>query len=410
MSRSDILLIANNFPPVRGGSGSVYASLARCAGGRISILAPKVSYADGLPLIGWREHDRSAPFRIVRLRLLRTIIGNHQGPTAKLRLAVADVSIRARVACHILAAVARSRPRAICIGELSASGWLIVMLANLWGLVPGLPRLRRVVYVHGEEITTADSYDPDFRRRRRTLLAADRVIVVSRFTQGLLLDLLGGREQDRVVLVENGVDTTRFSRAARDANLVERYGLAGNFVFVTVCRLLQKKGVDQTLRAFVSLLATHPGTRYLIVGTGPHEPALRSLASELGIDASVTFAGNVTDYELVAHYRLGDVFVMPNRALTNGDTEGFGLVFLEANACGLPVIAGRDGGSVDAVRDLDNGLVVDGRSVAEIAAAMHRLRSDPALRDQLSMNGLAAAREADWTRRTEAFIRVCLDG
>jgi len=112
---------------------------------------------------------------------------------------------------------------------------------------------------------------------------------------------------------------------------------------------------------------------------------------------------------LVEHYRLGDVFVMPNRALPNGDTEGFGLVFLEANGCGLPVIAGRDGGSADAVKDGENGLVVDGNSVPAIEAAMRSLLTDPALSARLSRQGLAAAQAADWSSRAKAFLSVCLD-
>jgi phosphatidylinositol alpha-1,6-mannosyltransferase len=106
-------------------------------------------------------------------------------------------------------------------------------------------------------------------------------------------------------------------------------------------------------------------------------------------------------------YRLGDVFVMPNRALANGDTEGFGLVFLEANACGLPVLAGRDGGSPDAVQHGQNGLVVDGQSVDQITAAMRRLRHEPELRAQLRQRGLEMAQQADWTRRTETFLAYC---
>lgn len=399
---ADILLIANNFPPVRGGSGAVYASLARCAAARIMVLAPRIGYADGLPLIGWREYDRMAPFRVVRLPLLRTTLGERHGTVAHALFRLHDVLIRFRVAWTVLLLLLHERARAVCIGELLASGWIL----DLLGHVPGL---RKLVYVHGEEITTDDAYDPGFARRRRALLAADRIIVVSHFTRRAVLDLLGEAETGRIVLIENGVDTTRFRPAPRNPELIERHGLSGRFVFITVCRLLEKKGVDQALRAFALLLPEHPDTRYLIVGSGPYEPFLRTLVAELGLADAVVFAGDVAEQELVEHYRLGDVFVMPNRALPNGDTEGFGLVFLEANGCGLPVIAGRDGGSTDAVRDGENGLVVDGNSVAGIHAAMQRLREDEGLRARLGRLGLAAAREADWTSRAATFLHVCVD-
>ena len=112
----------------------------------------------------------------------------------------------------------------------------------------------------------------------------------------------------------------------------------------------------------------------------------------------------------MAHYQLGDVFVMPNRRMPDGDTEGFGLVFLEANACGLPAIAGRDGGSTEAVEDGVNGLVVDGHSVDAVAAARLALREDAALYATLRRQGLAVAAASDWEVRTGAFLGVCGHG
>jgi phosphatidylinositol alpha-1,6-mannosyltransferase len=406
-----VLLIANNFPPVRGGSASVYENIARCAGGDVIVLAPSVSYADGLPVIGWREHDRQAPYRIVRLPLLRTTIGagTASGLAATLpgrlafRLAFLlwDVLIRLRLAWTLLRLVVGERVRTVCVGELLASGWLLHMLR----LVPGV---RTVAYVHGEEITTRDGRDVGNRRGRRALLCSDAVVVVSRFTQRAVDALLGSDARGRTALIENGVDTRRFRLGDRPRDLAALYGLdGGGFVFVSVCRLVEKKGVDMAIRAFAQVHRAHPGSRYLVVGTGPHEAALHALAAAEGVADAVVFAGQVSDDELVEHYRLGDAFVMPNRAMPDGDTEGFGLVFLEANGCGLPVIAGRDGGSPDAVRHGVNGLVVDGRSVDEIAAAMLALLGDGALREALRQRALETASKAGWEERTRAFLRTC---
>jgi phosphatidylinositol alpha-1,6-mannosyltransferase len=294
----------------------------------------------------------------------------------------------------------REKPCAVCLGELLASRWMIRLLSY----VPGV---RVLVYVHGEEITTGDVYDPDTTRRRRALAAADRIVVVSRFTQKAVAALVGQAGAARIVLIENGVDTTRFTPAAKSTDLVSCYGLDGKFVFVAVCRLVEKKGVDHALRAFAQLLPDHPECRFVIVGTGPYEDTLVALAAELQIADAVTFAGDVAEHELADYYNLGDVFVMPNRALANGDTEGFGLVFLEANACGLPVVAGRDGGTGDAVRDGENGLVVDGHSVAAIHAAMRRLREDDGLRALLTRQGLLAAEAANWQIRARQFLQAC---
>ena len=392
-----VLLVAINFPPVRGGSAVVYDCLARGAAGRISVLAPRVSYLDGLPLIGWREHDRHVPYPVRRLRLLRTVLRDGRLPGVLRRTAarLGDLRMRAHVAWTVLRLVRRDGHGAVCVGELIAGSWLV-------GVLRRVPGLRVLAYVHGEEITTADPYDGGRRRCRRALHLAHGIVVVSRFTQTAVLSLLGPEAAGKIRLIENGVDTARFSPGPRRPDLVARFGLQGCFVFVTVCRLLEKKGVDHALRAFAGL--SDPDCRFLVVGAGPYEAALRALAIDLGIAETVVFAGLVAAEDLADCYRLGDVFVMPNRELPNGDTEGFGLVFLEANGCGVPVIAGRDGGSTDAVRDEVNGLVVDGHSVAAIGAAMLRLRHDAALRARLREAGLLLAAEAGWAAKAQDFL------
>ncbi|MGH7072335.1 MAG: glycosyltransferase family 4 protein, partial [Acetobacteraceae bacterium] len=262
-------------------------------------------------------------------------------------------------------------------------------------------------YVHGEEITTQDAYDQDNSRRRRALGGTSRIVVVSRFTLEAVRRLLGEAADRKISLIANGVDIARFTPRDKRRDLLKLYRLEESFVFVSVCRLLEKKGIDNSIRALARVSRRHPECRYLIVGSGPYRPALEAIARVAEVADRVRFAGQVSEEDLVDCYCLGDVFVMPNRGLPNGDTEGFGLVFLEANACGLPVIAGRDGGSTDAVRHGVNGLVVDGRSVDEIAAAMLALREDAALRERLHRGALEAAATAGWSARAEAFLAVC---
>ena len=395
-----ILLITNNLPPVRGGSGIVYDNLARHAGGRIVVLAPRVSYQDGLVLIGWREHDRLAPYRVIRLDLLRTVLLEPAPRLLRpLRFRLRDAAIRVRVLATLLRSLLFGDVRAVCIGELVASAWVL-------GVLRLLPWVTRAVYVHGEEITTRDDYDTRRERRRRALLAAHHIVVVSRFTANTVAELLGEAGRGRIRLIENGVDISRFHPRPRPPDLVALYGHDRKFVFVSVCRLLEKKGVDQAIRAFARVVAEYPDSRFLIVGDGPYRATLEGIAAGCGVADKVAFAGAVADDELVEHYALGDVFVMPNRRLPNGDTEGFGLVFLEANACGLPVIAGSDGGSIDAVRDGINGLLVDGHSVDAIAEAMLALRRDPLLYDRLRAGGLDAAAAADWRHKARAFVAL----
>jgi phosphatidylinositol alpha-1,6-mannosyltransferase len=395
-STRGVLLIANNLPPVRGGSGIVYDNLARYALGRIIVIAPKLSYEDGLPLIGWREHDRLAPYTVIRLNLLRTII-RETAPRWLDRLH--DAAIRARLMLRLMHVLISYRITAVCIGELVASAWVLRVLRFF-------PTITRAVYVHGEEITTQDGYDDDRNRRHAALLAAHHVIVVSGFTATAVFDLLGNSGDGRVRLIENGVDVDRFRPLPPSPDLVARYGLEGQFVFLSVCRLLEKKGIDLAIQAFAHVVARYPASRFLVVGDGPYMDTLETLAATPEVAGKVIFAGVVAEDELVDHYALGHVFVMPNRRLANGDTEGFGLVFLEANACGLPVIAGIDGGSVDAVRDGENGLLVDGQSIDAIAAAMIALCTDGTLRERLRAGGLEAAIAADWRLKANDFLNV----
>jgi phosphatidylinositol alpha-1,6-mannosyltransferase len=397
-----ILLLSNNFPPTLGGSAVVYANLARHLEDRVIVLAPRRSYNDGLALIGWREHDRVAKYRVVRRDLLRTQLRPIvPGFWRRQAYRIEDLFIRLRLSLTILGLVVTSRVRTICIGELLASSWVIT-------LVQFIPGLRSVVYVHGEEITTEDGYDIGHRRARAALVAADGVVVVSRFTQMAVRALLGSAAAHKTIqLIENGVDTERFVPMGRRPDLVAFYGLEGRPVFVSVCRLLEKKGIDHAIRAFAQILPLHPESRYLIVGSGPYEPILRALVAELNVATQVIFVGQVTDEDLVAHYCLGDVFVMPNRELPDGDTEGFGLVFLEANSCGLPVIAGCDGGSRDAVQDGVNGVVVNGASVPAIADAMRDLLENPGLYARLQLGAAEVSRKADWQEKALAFTTTC---
>jgi phosphatidylinositol alpha-1,6-mannosyltransferase len=402
MRAGSIVLVTNNFPPVLGGSASVYANLARCANGRIIVLAPHTDYRDGLPIIGWREHDRGAGYPIIRLPLLRTEMGDHVRSGVDRFAAIAlDAAIRLRVVGALLKTIVFQKVRTVCVGELLTGGWIVSVMR----LVPGV---KVVTYVHGEEITTSDSYDVGHRRARRALQHSDRIVTVSNFTYRAVQALIGSVSGNRLCLIHNGVDTDKFRPKEKSADLLQLYGLQDCFVFVSISRLIEKKGTDNAIRAFAQVVAKYANCRLLVVGAGPYRDRLEEIVAELGLRGLVIFTGAVAQAELVEHYQLGDVFVMPNRRLPDGDTEGFGVVFLEANGCGLPAIAGRDGGSIEAVQNGVNGLVVDGNDVDQIAHAMMLLREDQASYSAMRSRCLTIAAESDWRFKTEQFLEVCL--
>ena len=178
-------------------------------------------------------------------------------------------------------------------------------------------------------------------------------------------------------------------------------------MLLTVGRLYARKGMDRVIESLPELLGMFPDLVYVIVGEGPYRANLAGLAEALGVADSVIFAGELRDDEVTDHYALADVFIMANRTMPDGDTEGFGLVFLEANACGIPVIAGSAGGSPDAVRDGVNGLVIDGDDAGAIARAVAAVLADALLAARLIRHGLETARQASWDNRVAAFLRYC---
>jgi phosphatidylinositol alpha-1,6-mannosyltransferase len=187
------------------------------------------------------------------------------------------------------------------------------------------------------------------------LRSSEMITSVSRFTRDKLLVWLD-RPAERVRLLPNTIDLERFEPAPRPAALEQRYNVAGKKVLVTISRLAAidaYKGQDRIIRLIAELNDRCGPLHYIVAGDGDDRPRLEQLVTELGVEGLVTFAGFVSDEEIENLYRLADLFVMPSTG------EGFGIVYLEAMACGCPVVAGNKDGSVDALADGELGRLVD---------------------------------------------------
>jgi phosphatidylinositol alpha-1,6-mannosyltransferase len=233
---------------------------------------------------------------------------------------------------------------------------------------------------------------------QRALGEADRVVTISRYTEENLVQL--GVDQSRIAMIYPGVDLEAFYPDPAAGRAVRaRHRLSDRQpVLLTVARLIPRKGNDRVIEALPAMLERVPDLVYLIVGTGPGENWLRAYAQEKGVADRVIFAGRVSDEELSAYYNAANVFIMPNRK-EGADVEGFGIVFLEANACGKPVIGGRSGGAVDAVAHGESGYLVDPCSPPDIAEAAIRLLTDPGLAERMGERGRERAqREFSWER------------
>jgi phosphatidylinositol alpha-1,6-mannosyltransferase len=174
-----------------------------------------------------------------------------------------------------------------------------------------------------------------------------------------------------------------------------------------VGRLVARKGADRLIEAMPQIVRVCPDVHLLIAGDGPMRSKLEGLIQSLNLQRSVTLLGAVSDRDLDDLYALAEVFALPNREMPDGDTEGFGLVFLEANACGKPVVAGLAGGAPDAVTDQINGLTVDGNSVDAVAHAVNALFTDKDLYARLSQGALMVARRSGWESRAADFLGLC---
>jgi phosphatidylinositol alpha-1,6-mannosyltransferase len=221
---------------------------------------------------------------------------------------------------------------------------------------------------------------------RRIGDGADVVTYVSRYTRSRFASAFG--PDARLEYLPPGVDAERFrpDPAAR-AELRARYRLGDRPTVVCLSRLVPRKGQDVLIKALPSIRRRVDGVALVIVGGGPYLEGLRKLAAECGVADDVTFTEGVPDGELPAHHALADVFAMPCRTRGAGmDVEGLGIVFLEASATGVPVIAGLSGGAPETVQDNKTGLVVEGRSVSAVADAVAGLLTD---RDRAEAMGVA---------------------
>lgn len=199
-----------------------------------------------------------------------------------------------------------------------------------------------------------------------------------------------------------GVDLDTYHPAVDGESVRVRLGLADRPVVVCVSRLVPRKGQDMLIRALPGIRHRVPDAALLIVGGGPYRSALGKLARQVGVERDVVFTGTVPAAELPAHYAAGDVYAMPCRTRNRGlDVEGLGIVYLEASATGLPVVAGDSGGAPDAVRDGETGFVVRGRDVAQLVDRVATLLADRDLARQFGATGRAWV-EREWRWETQA--------
>jgi phosphatidylinositol alpha-1,6-mannosyltransferase len=369
-----LLVITELFLPTKGGTAVWFDEVYRRLGGKeIHVVTADVP--------GAQEHDSGHPNSVHRISLRRRwwLRPESLGVYAKLF----GASLRLALS-HKFEAVHAGR-----VLPEGLVGWAVARL------------IRRpiVIYAHGEEITTWRQP----AKRKVMIFAyrhADQVVANSDFTRNELIKI--GVDPGRIVLISPGVDVGRFRMGLPCEDLKTGLGLKEKQrLILSVGRLSRRKGFDQIIKVLPALLDRGLDVHYVIIGIGDDEGYLRKLALDRGVSDRVHLLGHVPMEDLPRWYNAADVFAMPNREI-NGDTEGFGMVFIEAAACGIPVLAGISGGTAAAVEHEHTGLRIDGSSESQVSEALFQILNNDQFASNLGKNGYKRAQgQFSWEATAE---------
>ena len=231
-----------------------------------------------------------------------------------------------------------------------------------------------VALTHGHELWWAKVFGLK-TLMRKIVKDTDHLGYLADYTRSVLIKI---GDPNKFVKIAPGIDTTYFTPRVKNSELVVKHKLEGRRVIVCVGRLVHRKGQDQLIKSLPKIIKEFPDTVLLFVGDGPIKSMLKNSARQLGVTNNIVFAGKVSHNQLADYICLGDIFAMPVRSRFFGlEVEGLGIVYLEASACGLPVIAGNSGGAPDAVIENVTGLIIDGTKDDQISNAICRLLRNP---------------------------------
>lgn len=358
---SGVFVVTNDFPTRRGGIETFVLSLCEGMADEVEV------YTASMP--GDGAFDQGLAFRV------------HRDPRSRL-LPTPAVSGR------VVAAFRASGADRVVFGASAPLGLLAPALR-----AAGAHRI--IALTHGHEVWWARA--PGSRQLlRRIGRGCDVLTYVSEWCRDRIAPALDPVHAAAMVQLSPGVDVDRFRPDCGGAAVRTSLGIAPDApVVVCTARMIARKGQDTLIEAWPHVLAVHPSARLLLVGDGPYRRRLERAAAPLG--SSVVFAGSVAWSQMPAYTDAGDVFAMPCRTRLGGlEPEAFGIVFLEAAACGLPVIVGDSGGAPEAVVDGVTGFVVPPGDAVAVGARIIELFGDPARSREMGLHGRARATER-WT-------------
>ena len=367
-----VLVLTENFPPVSGGSGRWFWELySRLPKEQYLILADDVQ--------GASEFDSTHQLNILRIPLKSTEWGLKS---------IRGLKFYWRVFWQIRKIIKQHHITHLHCGRVIHEG----VTAWLLKLITGTPYL---CYVHGEDVETAATSGEHNLMVKQVCKHAELLICNSHNSASIVKRLNYGSD-DKINVLHPGVDASLFVPSAADDEFKQQMGWQGRKVIITVGRLQARKGQDMMLRATALLKQQFPDILYAIIGRGECLESLKALTAELSINEYVQFLTDVSDAQMIQCYQQSDMFILPNRTIGN-DIEGFGMVLVEAQACGKPVIAGDSGGTKETMLVNQSGLVIDCTDAQLISTMVAKLLADPKSSLQMGKIGRKHVEsELDW--------------
>jgi len=375
--KEPILIVSVDFPPHTDGVSTVSQELAE----RLTKYGKKI-VAIGPASPGDRAYDKRQKFPVIRTAWYEF------GYLRFIPLLFASIY-----------AVIRYRIKLILAMNIAYGGAVSCFLFRPLGI-------KYVLWAYGYEFC---KFKKNFFLNslyKRIYSDSEKIFAISHFVKRRLIEF--GIPESKIGLIFPGTSPEKYYPQEAPDWFKEKIGLKDKKILLSVSRLIERKGHDAVIKSLPSLLSKFPDLVYLIVGKGPMRGHLEQLANGLGLNSQVRFLGHVTEEELLHLYNSCDIFVMPSREIEEkGDVEGFGIVYLEANACGKPVIGGRSGGCGEAIIDGETGILVDPLDVEGISQAIDKFLSDKKLAKRLGENGRQRVlKELNWNNYVKKFLQI----
>jgi phosphatidylinositol alpha-1,6-mannosyltransferase len=377
-----ILLITDSFPPAEGGSRSYYYNIYKhFKSQEVIILTKKVN--------GWKEFDKSQNIRTIR-----------KGRPLE-NWKYANIIKTIPYIFYSLWIVIKYKIEVLHCGDLFPAG--IIGLISKY-----LLKKPFIIYCHAEDLTLPKSYRFQPKIYNFIYRNAAQIIAACEYARSILIK--DGLETKKIVKINPGVDYYKFKPMVVTRDVYKKFNAENKKVILSICRLIERKGIDSVIKSLPEVLEKIPNSVYLIAGRGNYRRELEDLVGSLNLSNYVRFLGFVGEEELPVLYNICDVFIMCNKEIKySNDVEGFGMVFMEASATAKPVIGGDSGGTQDSIADGITGYIVNAQNTKQIAHKLIELLNNVALAEKMGSAGRERAlKHFGWQQKAKQVEEINL--